>query len=82
MADSPNSTFRSALPGRLRELATDAGQIQIAHPPPMRTGNVPASNSEIGPIPLRPAVRFAQNASRPLPTGVTSPIPVMTSRRL
>ena len=32
-------------------------------------------------IPLAPLCRPDQNASRPIPIGVTQPIPVMTTRR-
>jgi len=34
----------------------------------------------IGPIPDRPAHAFSQMASRPVPIGVTPPIPVITTR--
>ena len=33
------------------------------------------------PTPLRPAMSASQKASRVLPSGVTAPIPVMTTRR-
>ena len=48
--------------------------------PPMRTGNAEASNSVIGPMPDRPADSADQKLSRPTPTGLTTPMPVMTTR--
>ncbi len=50
--------------------------------PAMRVGIWLASNRVIGPIPDRPARREAQNSSAVLPTGVTAPAPVITTRRL
>ena len=42
---------------------------------PRRTGKAEASNRLSSPVPERPAVRFAQNGSRPIPTGLTTPTP-------
>src|SRR5436853_2405491 len=39
------------------------------------------SNAVILSIPLLPSLRLVQNVSRSLPTGVTTPIPVITTRR-
>src|SRR5438552_4896835 len=49
--------------------------------PASLTGRSEASNRLIGPIPLRPVVRLVQKSSTPVPTGVTGPIPVTTTRR-
>src|SRR5262245_37789330 len=38
------------------------------------------SNSFIGPMPLRPSASADQTASRPIPTGVMRPIPVIATR--
>src|SRR6185503_8010736 len=47
----------------------------------MRVGRAFASNRVTGPIPDFPCVRAVQNSSAVLPTGVTAPAPVMTTRR-
>src|SRR4051812_31446477 len=48
----------------------------------MRVGNVDASKCVIGPMPLLPAVMFAQAVATSLPTGLMMPRPVTTTRRL
>src|SRR5262245_10067286 len=40
------------------------------------------SQAVIGPIPLRPARRPSQVLSVSIPTGLTAPMPVMTTRRI
>src|SRR3954447_9640918 len=50
--------------------------------PAMRVGNVDASKCVIGPMPLLPAVMFAQAVATSLPTGLMMPRPVTTTRRL
>jgi len=47
----------------------------------MRVGNVEASKLVIGPMPLLPAVMFAQAVATSLPTGLTMPRPVTTTLR-
>ena len=47
--------------------------------PAMRTGNPSVSNSVIGPMPDLPAISAFQNSSVPMPTGETTPIPVITT---
>src|SRR5207249_2037819 len=47
--------------------------------PARRTGRSDGSNRSIGPMPLRPVFSPSQKASTPTPTGVTGPIPVMTT---
>src|ERR671933_1833602 len=49
--------------------------------PPMRTPNPDASNSEIVSMPEQPASRLAQVSGTLVPTGVTAPRPVTTTRR-
>src|SRR5689334_20998943 len=44
----------------------------------MRVANAVASNRVMGPTPLFPAIRFDQNVSTSLPSGVIAPSPVMT----
>ena len=39
------------------------------------------SNASIGRTPLRPLVSPCQNVSMPVPTGVTGPMPVITTLR-
>src|ERR1700752_621968 len=46
----------------------------------MRVGRGLASNRVMGPIPDFPCVSAVQNSSAVLPTGVTAPAPVMTTR--
>src|SRR5262249_41380871 len=50
--------------------------------PAMRVGNVEASKCVIGPMPLLPAVMFAQAVATSLPSGLMTPRPVTTTRRL
>src|SRR6185312_12610035 len=50
--------------------------------PAMRVGNVEASKCVIAPMPLFPAVMFAQAVATSLPTGLMMPRPVTTTRRL
>ncbi len=47
----------------------------------MRASKRPASKAVIGATPDSPAIRRLQNSSRVLPTGVTAPSPVTTTRR-
>ena len=47
----------------------------------IRQGDSPGSQSVIWRTPLRPSTRPFQNASRPMPSGVTAPMPVTTARR-
>ena len=49
--------------------------------PASRTARGEASKCSILRMPFRPFVRPAQNSSTPVPTGVTGPMPVMTTRR-
>src|SRR5206468_2536652 len=49
--------------------------------PAMRAGSAEASKRVIGPMPERPATRLSQFASMPMPSGVTRPRPVTTTRR-
>src|SRR5215467_11419893 len=49
--------------------------------PAMRVSNPVASNRVMGPMPERPSRRACQNSSAVLPTGVTAPTPVITTRR-
>ena len=44
------------------------------------TANCDGSKAVIGAAPLRPATRFSQKVSASLPSGVTAPMPVMTTR--
>src|SRR5438128_8830864 len=46
------------------------------------TGRSETSNDWIARIPDVPAIRLFQFRSRPIPRGVTSPIPVTTTRRI
>jgi hypothetical protein len=46
-----------------------------------RTGKSAASNCSMGAAPLRPARRASQVLSTSVPMEVTSPVPVMTTRR-
>src|SRR3989337_3373145 len=48
--------------------------------PASLTGRSDASNRSIGAMPWRPEVSPAQNSSTPVPTGVTGPMPVTTTR--
>src|SRR5438094_2572879 len=48
--------------------------------PAIRLLKFEASKSVIGPIPLRPARRDSQKASKPMPLGARTPIPVTTTR--
>src|SRR5262245_36760146 len=48
--------------------------------PATETGRSPASKAVIARMPLRPVVSPAQNSSTPVPTGVTGPMPVTTTR--
>src|SRR5438067_500190 len=48
--------------------------------PAIRLLKFEASKSVIGPIPLRPARRDSQKASKPTPLGARIPIPVTTTR--
>src|SRR5262249_15203467 len=50
--------------------------------PAMRVSKPAVSNPVMGPIPERPSMRACQNSSAALPTGVTAPTPVITTRRL
>src|SRR5262249_45260861 len=50
--------------------------------PPMRVGRAEASKWLMGLTPPRPARRASQKAARPSPTGVRTPIPVSTVRRV
>jgi hypothetical protein len=45
-------------------------------------GSGEASKRVMGPIPDFPWISAAQNSSAVLPTGVTAPTPVMTTRRI
>src|SRR5690348_8353065 len=47
----------------------------------MRTGSAEASKPESARTPPWPAARASRNAGRPMPTGVTTPSPVTTTRR-
>src|SRR5438034_1054487 len=49
--------------------------------PATRAGRAEASKRVIGPMPERPATRLSQFASMPVPSGVTRPSPVTTTRR-
>src|SRR5436309_4530102 len=49
--------------------------------PATRAGRAEASKRVIGPMPERPATRLSQFASIPMPSGVTRPRPVTTTRR-
>src|SRR5437870_5665655 len=49
--------------------------------PATRAGRAEASKRVIGPMPERPATRLSQFASMPMPSGVTRPRPVTTTRR-
>src|ERR1035437_7362058 len=49
--------------------------------PAIRVGNPEASKRVISAIPDRPAIRASQFLSTPTPSGVTSPTPVITTRR-
>ena len=46
----------------------------------MRTGKVETSKSVMAVTPERPAIRLAQKASSPVPTGLATPMPVITTR--
>src|SRR5579875_568940 len=48
----------------------------------MRERNPSASKLSIGPVPDRPVISDSQQASDELPTGLTMPMPVTTTRRL
>jgi hypothetical protein len=48
----------------------------------MRQSNADTSKCVIGPMPLTPPVMFRQKVAMSLPTGVTTPMPVITTRRL
>ncbi len=48
----------------------------------MRTRKAEQSNSVMGPMPLSPASSARQLSAVPMPTGVTSPMPVMTTRSM
>src|ERR1019366_5004369 len=50
--------------------------------PAMRTRKAEQSNSEMGPMPLCPASSALQDSAVPMPTGVTRPMPVMTTRSI
>src|SRR6185503_18843787 len=79
-AATPNCRKRSrCLSSRLSK-NRDASQFLTSHA--NLVANWEASNSVIGPAPLRPASSADQVVSRSLPTGVTRPIPVMTTRRM
>src|SRR5574342_865370 len=49
--------------------------------PAMRVGKVEASKRVMGPMPLRPATIAFQDSSTPIPTGLSRPSPVITTRR-
>src|SRR5690606_22952034 len=49
--------------------------------PAKRVGNAEASKRLMAEMPERPATRFAQALGTSLPTGLTMPSPVMTTRR-
>src|SRR3954449_7185146 len=52
------------------------------HSPPIFTGYLPVSHRRIAVIPLLPAQRFSHRSSTVSPSEVTTPRPVMTTRRL
>src|SRR5689334_20228796 len=52
------------------------------HSPPIFTGYLPVSHRRIVVMPLLPAQRFSHRSSTVSPSEVTTPRPVMTTRRL
>src|SRR3954452_1034313 len=50
--------------------------------PANRTRNAEQSKRVIGAMPLCPSSRAAHDSARPVPTGVTRPMPVMTTRSM
>src|SRR5207302_404624 len=62
-------------------LSTYLSGSKLRTSPAMRVGKSVASNLEIGPIPDFPCLSPDQNSSVLLPSGVSAPSPVMTTRR-
>src|SRR5438270_133518 len=79
MASAPPAIMMSASP---RSMILKASPIAwLPGAPAMRVGKSVASNLEIGPIPDFPCLSPDQNSSVLLPSGVSAPSPVMTTRR-
>src|SRR5687767_9724059 len=55
---------------------------KLEHSPPKRVVYLELSQRVIGPMPLLPAQRFSHSSSTTSPSEVTTPRPVMTTRRL
>ena len=62
--------------------ATNCAGSKSRTSPAMRVGNVLASKCVTGPMPLLPARMFFHAVATSLPTGLTMPSPVTTTRRL
>src|SRR6185503_18859178 len=58
-----------------------ASQSKLRTSAAILTGELETSKRSILRTPLSPAVNAAQNFSRPMPSGVTQPMPVITTRR-
>ena len=79
-ASSPSQIFRSRSPMASGNSSPSRRQSRPFTSPAIRTGSGEAPKRVIGPTPLRPAVRFSQKVSRPLPTGLVTPMPVISTR--
>ena len=78
-ATSANFALRSMCRRSLDEMC--ASGLKFLTSPPMRTLNWVGSNREMVSMPEQPASRLAQASGALLPTGVTAPRPVTTTRR-
>src|SRR6266508_492727 len=62
--------------------STAGSSVKPFTSPAMRMGNALASKPVIDPMPLRPSSSARQVVGTSLPTGVTAPRPVITTRRV
>ena len=77
-AATANCTFRSIWRTAFLSPTYFTGSKSFTSPA-MRTGKSAASNSVMGPMPDFPAISAFQNSSVPMPTGETTPMPVITT---